>query len=113
MPWTMFSARPATSAAARALTCDPHLSDAALAERCGCSTTTIGLVRAKLVSIGAIPAIPVADRIARPRPQQPSATRDAIERLGPDANPAPGRGRGWHLLRSRVAGAAQGQPGAG
>ena len=87
MPWTIYSQRPATSAAARALIEDPHRSDAALAELAGVSTSTIGSVRARLTQIGVIPAIPVEDRLARPRPQRASATASAIAQLGPSASP--------------------------
>lgn len=87
MPWTMYSQRPATQAAARVLITSPQLSDAALAELAATSPTTIASVRARLEQVGVIPRVPPSGRIARPRPQQPSAARDAIERLGPDATP--------------------------
>lgn len=87
MPWTVYSRREATSRAAQALIMDPRQSDLALAGLADCSFTTIARVRARLEQVGVIPRIEPADRIARPRPQQPSATADAIEALGPDATP--------------------------
>jgi len=74
----MFSRRPATSAAARVLIEDPQRSDAALAELAQVGSTTITSVRARLEQVGVIPHIPVADRVARPRPRQDSRTAAAI-----------------------------------
>lgn len=87
MPWTLYSRREATSAAARVLIGEPARSDAMLAEQAGVSTTTIGSVRARLEQVGVIPRVPAADRLARPRPQRPSATALAILALGPQATP--------------------------
>jgi Transcription factor WhiB len=79
VPWTVYSERPATRAAARALITSPQLSDAALAIESGTSTSTIGLIRARLVSIGVIEAIPPQQRQQRPRPRrQDSPTALAI-----------------------------------
>lgn len=83
----MYSHRPVTQRAAQQLITDPQLSDLALAELARCSFTTIARVRARLEQAGVIEVVPVRNRIARPRPQQPSATRDAIAALGPDATP--------------------------
>ncbi len=83
----MFSRRPATQRAAQQLITDPQRSDLALAELASVSFTTIARVRFRLESLAIIPVIPPAGRLARPRPQQPSATAEAIAVLGPDASP--------------------------
>jgi hypothetical protein len=73
LPWTIYSKRPATSAAARALIENPAHSDAQLAITAGCSTSTISLIRARLTSIGVIEAIPPTARTQRPRPRRPDS----------------------------------------
>jgi len=78
MPWTVYSRREATSAAARVLITSPQLSDAALAELAGVGSTTIGSTRVRLEQVGVIPRVPVADRTARPRPRHDSRTAAAI-----------------------------------
>jgi Transcription factor WhiB len=87
VPWTIYSRRPVTSAAAQQLITAPQLSDAALAGLAGCSSSMIASTRQRLESIGVIPHVPAASRTQRPRPQRPSAARDAIAVLGPDATP--------------------------
>jgi hypothetical protein len=86
--WQPWSDRPATRAAAKALITDAARSDASLAQSAGVSTSTIGLIRARLESIGVIPAIPVSQRQQRPRPRHSqSPTALAIAQLGPLATP--------------------------
>ena len=88
MPWTMYSKRPATQRAARALIEDPRQSDLALAELAAVSFTTIASVRAKLELLSVIPRVDPASRIGKgPARASPSATRAAIAQLGPDATP--------------------------
>ena len=84
----MYSQRPATSRAARALIEDPARSDQLIAAEANCSSTTIASIRHRLESLAIIPVIPVSNRTAQPRPAQPPGpTAIAIAQLGPQATP--------------------------
>ena len=78
MPWTARTPRRAALAATAELTRDPRRSDAAVAWAADAGRETVRLARASLEASGVIPAIPVSQRAARPRPLQPSRTRLAI-----------------------------------
>ena len=85
MTWQPWTARPVIGRAVHELVDDPARSDELIATLARCSAPTVARARAKLVSIGLVQHVPVADRTPQPRPGQPSATRDAIAILGPDA----------------------------
>lgn len=87
MPWTPGTPRPQLGRAAHQLTIDATASDERIAELAGCSRNTVAEARARLERLHIIPVIEPAGRIARPRPQRPSATAAAIAQLGADATP--------------------------
>jgi hypothetical protein len=88
VPWTPFTERPATRAAARALITSPRSSDALLAEQAQVAASTVALIRRRLESLHVIEPVPVRDRQRRPYPQRPpSRTRLAIDCLGNQATP--------------------------
>lgn len=88
MPWTQLSHRPVVGRAVTELVTDPARSDELIAALAGCSHSTVARARAKLEQIGLVEHVPVASRARVPYPQQPSAAREAILQLGPDATAA-------------------------
>jgi Transcription factor WhiB len=73
VPWLTTTPRPAASAAGRELQRDPHRSNQVIAAALRCSPVTVFYARRVLERSGAIPHVPPAHRIARPRPQSSAA----------------------------------------
>jgi Transcription factor WhiB len=73
MPWLTTTPRPAASAAEAELQRDPYRSDATIAAALHCSPVTVFYARRVLERSGAIPHVPPAHRLARPRPVSDAA----------------------------------------
>jgi hypothetical protein len=73
VPWLTTTPRPSASAAEAELQRDPYRSDATIAAALRCSPVTVFYARRVLERSGAIPHVPPAHRIARPRPQSSAA----------------------------------------